>query len=442
MIRSPWDGANRSVVRVALACVLGVDVIGLAISIAETPASAVSHPMAPRALLALGGRPLWVAPLALATLGALFVFARKRSFAAGVGALVLLAALAEAQAALLDGPMRVFFTSGAVLLGWLLGTAIAGRAPVAERDRFAEAGAVGALAATYANAATSKLLASGISWADANTLRAIVLTQRGLGEGSPLSFYARAVVEHPNLAYTLAAATLIIQATALFYPWTPLTRAVWGTLLIGFHLNVWALTPIVFPQAMALLALFSYPWPRLVARLRVASERAPIDDADVGDARRRLAIAGAVWFALAAAAVLLPIRRYTQLHHHRTPPSVASTAPETPVEPAPADVLALVAPLVEGGTLEGYTIERIEPVRERSFKVKLAREGVSFELEVMQHGTRPALPPKSTARYDLYYGHVTPAEDAATRADIERLLTALSRVVRQNEARVSVPMGL
>src|SRR6185436_12896678 len=96
----------------------------------------------------------------------------------------------------------------------------------------------------------------------------IVLTQRGLSGRSPFDFYAEAVIASPALAFTLSTLTLAIQAGAVLYPWSPRLRAFSGTLLLAFHLNVWLLTPIFFPEAMALLLVLSYPWPRIAARLR------------------------------------------------------------------------------------------------------------------------------------------------------------------------------
>lgn len=451
-MKSPYDGAPRGPLRIAIALVLSIDTLALAVAVSTTHKSAISHPFAPGFLLALGGKPHIVAPIALAGLLALALFARRPSaIAPGFAALACNFVLCEAQAALLVGPMRVFFTGGAVLLGWLSGLIVAKmiaahtRAPhesssSASAEALAEAGATGALAATYVNAIASKLLASGLSWADADGMRALVITQRGIGGHSPLDAYAHAVITSPSLAWTLSSLTLVIQAAAIAYPWSPRLRAVIGTLLLAFHLNVWLLTPIFFPQAMLLLIALSYPWPRIVARAR--DRAAPKEPLPKDAPRHAVSAATIAWSAVIAGAVLiamaLPIRRYTSLHHHREP-----NAPrDNHLAPAASDVRALLGDLREGSMIEGLVVKAIRGPREGAIAVELAQGEVAITIEIVKHGQRPFAPPAQSERYDVFYGKIRPNEGAMSPARRDRMLAAIAEMLRSTEEKAPSPSGM
>lgn len=454
-MKSPYDGASRGPLRIAIALVLSIDTLALAVSVSTTHKSAISHPFAPGFLLALGGKPHIVAPIALAGLLALALFARRPSaIAPGFAALACNFVLCEAQAALLVGPMRVFFTGGAVLLGWLSGLVVAKMIAAHTRERahessssaraeaLAEAGATGALAATYVNAITSKLLASGLSWADADGMRALVITQRGIGGHSPLDAYAHAVITSPSLAWTLSSLTLLIQAAAIAYPWSPRLRAVIGTLLLAFHLNVWLLTPIFFPQAMLLLIALSYPWPRIVARARGrAAPKEPLPN----EAPRHAVFAASIgWSAVIAGAVLiamaLPIRRYTSLHHHREPNAPHDSHLASP--PVASDVRALLGDLREGALIEGLVVKAVRGPREGAIAVELAQGEVAITIEIVKHGQRPFAPPAQSERYDVFYGKIRPNEGAMSPARRDRMLAAIAEMLRSTEEKAPSPSGM
>jgi hypothetical protein len=314
---SPWAGLARWPLRAGLAAVCAVDVVSLAAELRGAGAGPLAHPGAPGWLLGLGGRVAPAAALAALALVALALFCAGRrsitvAIAAGAVGLGALALLTEACAALAGGPARNRFLSGAMLLGWIVGLLWARLHAIGDRaraERLGEAGAAAALAATYAAAGLSKLLAAGAGWADAAHLRAVILSHRGPSGIAALDGYVRLVVEHPSLARALAGAAVAIQAGSLLYLAHPRLRMLWGALIIGFHLNVQALTGIGYYEATFLAGLFSFPWGRLGRRRGSEEEEGP--------AVRR-GVVGAALVAIAALiviALLSGVRDYTGLHH-------------------------------------------------------------------------------------------------------------------------------
>jgi hypothetical protein len=310
---SPWAGLPRWPLRAGLAAVCAVDVVSLAAELMGTGAGPLAHPGAPGWLLGLGGRVAPAVALAVVALASLALFgAGKRAIAAGAVGLGALALLTEACAALAGGPARNRFLSGAMLLGWIVGLLWAKVHAIGDRaraERLAEAGAAAALAATYAAAGLSKLLAAGAGWADAAHLRAVILSHRGPSGIAALDGYVRLVVEHPSLARALAGAAVAIQAGSLLYLAHPRLRMLWGALIIGFHLNVQALTGIGYYEATFLAGLFSFPWGRIGGSRGSEEEEGP--------AVRRGAVALALGgvASLVAFALLSGLRAYTGLHH-------------------------------------------------------------------------------------------------------------------------------
>jgi hypothetical protein len=314
---SPWAGYSRRPLRAALAAVASVDAVGLAVTITTTGPGPLSHPDAPAFLIELGDYPAIVFPIAFLAVCASWALCRREgSLAAGGAALLLLALLCESHAALVGGPARSFFTGGAVLLGWIAG---AGASRLMWRDRDArredvcgEAGAVAVLAATYVAAGLSKLVHDGASWADDTTLRAIVLTHHRVDDTSIVGAYEDVVVESPALGFALAAATLVIQLGAVAYVLSPRLRMAWGVLLIGFHLHTLALLHLIYAENVALLLVFSFPWPTLHGR---RGEDPSLAVGDPARARGVAIIAVAAIATFAALVWLTPIRDYTALHH-------------------------------------------------------------------------------------------------------------------------------
>jgi hypothetical protein len=273
MMASPWDGASRRALRVGLSVVVVMSVVHAGFEVRDLAASpSFSHDT----------RSLWLdlarstpSLLALGTVGvvAAVLFAlRPAALVPGLLALGVLGALTSGVGALAHGPRRNYFSLGAAFLGWLLGLAYARalrpRATTRESDEaIAETGAVAALAATYVNAATSKLLHAGLGWADTTSLRGMVLSHHPVGDTTIFGWYTRLVVEHPSLSRTWMVAALALQATAFLYVLGPRLRMVWGIGLLAFHTNVSFLAKIGYVEARLLLLLFSFPWPRIAQRL-------------------------------------------------------------------------------------------------------------------------------------------------------------------------------
>lgn len=358
MSASVYQGASRAPLRWLLALVAATEavVLGVVLSHADRAASA-----GPAPLRWLAGGPLAAGAVATVVVLALAAFARRaRPLTAGAIALAGLALLSEAHTAVSESPRRVFFTSGAMLLGWLAGLAYArvlgggaGRDPARAEEILAEAGAAAALAATYVNAAVSKLGDGGLGWmADASTLRGLVIMGTYVDGPGPLQ---RAVAEHPGVASALALVAVLTQLGSPLYLLHRRLRMLWGTLLLGFHLNVLVLTGIFYIQATILIVAWSYPWHRLLRRRAPpAGEAAPAggDPPILGASpaeRRRLhlvsAAAALIAAALVTAAWTLPVARWLTWHR---PSGDADGAAG-----ARGDALARLGPIATGDALDG-----------------------------------------------------------------------------------------
>jgi hypothetical protein len=339
----------------------------------------------------LWSRPLATGAVALVGLLALFRFARREGrLLSGLAGLLAVTLLCESHAALAEGPMRIFFQGGATLFGWLCGLAWArGIGREEEGESLAESGSVAALAATYVAAAGSKLLASGLSWADADALRAVVLSQHRI-DGA-FGGYANAIGSHAGLARALAAGTLISQAAMILYPWSPRARALTGTLALAFHLNVWLLTPILFPQAMALLLVFSYPW----RDTPKPSESAP---ARLAPAALRL---GAVFLVLGGLFMTPWVRAYTALHHHH---AGGGPPPPAPSHTPAAEQVRARYRLHEGDVLAaGFRLAAVGDPHDGELVFWVERNGDYLRIDAVPRGRRPFAAPLSRGDWDLYY---------------------------------------
>ena len=230
--------------------------------------------------------------------------------------MALLAYLSASQAVLTGNDERDLYICGALLVGWLFGVLFGrrldrrlARASNPDRDdELGEAGARGAFVAVYLGACTSKLLEAGGSWLDGRNLLSHVVSQHEF-TGGVLDRYLTVVLDHPRLADVFAAATLFIQAGMLLYLVGPRLRMLWGGLVIGFHLNAYLLMGVkYFNPIFAALAL-SYPWPRILRRLRGApaiqpASAAPRSDTEPG-ALSAVAWQATGWVVLAGVAAVV-----------------------------------------------------------------------------------------------------------------------------------------
>lgn len=419
----------RWYLRLALALVLLADlaiVSGMLVTGAPGPRTLES---APGVLLALVGRPELVLPIAAVGLAALVRFALGPGRAgAGLAVLAVLGVLCEAKAAQSGGPERFLFAGGTVLTGWLAGLAFvrASRGDREAEEIAAEAGALGALAAMYVNAALQKLSRSGLGWADGDHLRMLVLAQRPFEDG-PLGAVADLVVGSRELAFALAAFTELAQIAAIAYPFHPRARAVVGTMLLAFHAGVRVLTPISFPQSMALLVAFSYPWHRLLSR------RGAGDDAtELVVARRpwRGALAlGAGAALLASLALTPPVRGLVaSLSHADELPGARREGGAGPAAAA-FDARAAAALGIDrpGARVGGCTLESVSTPAPGEIAARFACGEGAIQVEIVPTGSRPHPAPRSAAGRDLFYrsgATVPPRVRNALLGELARRLAA------------------
>jgi hypothetical protein len=444
-----WTFASGSDLRRAgLALVAGVDLVVVAANVALTAPGPMVHPGAPGWLRVLFHRPAPVAFVALVGLLALVQFGRgRRQGTFGALAVAALAWLTEAHAALVGGPMRSFFTSGAMLLGWMFGLTCAkgtlrdepattARRTAIESD-LAEAGAAGALAATYVGAGLSKLLHSGPAWVESAGLRIVVLAEHPVNDASILGAYARAVGSSARLASALAFATLVIQLGAAVYPFSTRLRATVGTALLAFHLSVWALLHILYVEAVVLLVLFSYPWPGLIARLRAGAPEGDPEPAAPAQRLGGLALPAALLVVTAALVCLPPVQRYTSQHHRE---GVGGGADRARQRPYASDLRALLDGLGQGDALGPCKVVAIGLGEDGAASVDVLVGAEPFTLLVARRGRVPHPAPMATDQYELYWTGVGPGRIADR--DVRAALEALRARVASVEARVAVPAGM
>jgi hypothetical protein len=429
---SPFDGHGRAGLRVVLAAVLAFDTLLLSHFLAGVHPGPASHPHAPGWLLAFAGRAWLIAIVAVAAVLSLAAFARRAaSVLPGWLALACVGLLVEAHAACIEGPYRIFFSGGAAMLGWMVGVTYAratGREGAAA-ERHGEFGAAAGLAATYVDAFASKTLAGGIGWTDADSLRAVVLTQHHVGGSWLSNAYAAAVADHAWLAGTLVTLTLVAQASALAYPLHPVTRGVSGTLLLAFHANTAILTPLFFPQAMVLLVALSYPWPAIARRVKRDGATAATEQPATAIARTRtprVVLLGAL-LAGALVAWASPLRSYTLAHHRHGPTAAAATA--LPMPPSLARVLEGLNPGARVGSWEVRSVSATPT----GARLDLVSGPSLLHVLVVPHGTVPGDPPASTRRYDVLYETPHPGETRVADADRTVALEDVAASIRDRE---------
>jgi hypothetical protein len=276
MSASVYQGESRTIVRWTILVLLIKSAIEMAVMILfESPHGHTRTGVPGWLRLPWDSRAL-AASLALLVVLALVQFGRRRREAFwGTAALLVLTYLNESQAAYTGNEERVFFVCGATFAGWLFGALFAkelakraGLPPNRRReDELGEAGAAGAFVATYVEAFASKLIMSGASWGEGTRLLSIVVGRHSFSGGF-LDRYVLFVVAHPTLATLFALGTLFIEGAMLLYLVGPRLRMVWGALVFGMHLNIYLLMGVKYFVSMILALALSFPWPRIVRRVR------------------------------------------------------------------------------------------------------------------------------------------------------------------------------
>ncbi len=255
---SPWDGRDRAPLRIAIAVVAGLSQAVEAFQVGWQSRDPVRYPPTgslSRWLAELPGA-AWIL-LAVVLAGLVGVARDRRPIASALLALAAAAVLSEWQTQIFGSPSRNAFFPGAVLLGWTLGQAWAHnveRAPGRDlRERLGEAGALGCLAAGYVGSGLSKLLTTGVSWADGAQVRALVLEQQPIANWGWLASYRAAIIDAHEVAIAASIATLVIETGAFLLLFGPRLRAVWGGLLLLLHVNITLLNTMPYVAASLLI---------------------------------------------------------------------------------------------------------------------------------------------------------------------------------------------
>lgn len=339
-------------------------------------------------------------------------FARGRAqVLAGVVALGANRVLLEAFGAV-DGIYdETSYHAGAALLGWLCGRMFAralgeGRGTISappgdanggdangargtedrgrEADVLAALGAAAMFGATYLNAGTSKLREGGLSWADSDTIRLLILSHRPVGVATWFDPFRTFVADSPSFAMFLAVGTLIIQCGAFTFPWTARTRAVWGTLFLSFHVGIHLVSgSIFFLQTVFLTLLFAVPWSRLLVRARLFPAPPEVVEAPAPpeQLRRVIAVAATVLVALAALAIA-PVR--PRAHPIEVQSQAAAGSAGAPALPRYAISPSRLGPLATGAEIGGWTIRALL-IEDDKLAVTLARSGQEIVFDVTRN---------------------------------------------------------
>ncbi len=272
---SSWDASSRAPLRVGVASIMALSQALEAYQVSWQARVPARYPVSAALSQWLGAAPgaAW-ALLAIIVLGLLGVARDRRPILGGLVALGAAAVLSEWQTQIFGSPSRNAFFPGLVVLGWTLGQVWAinldAAATRAARERLAEAGALGCLAAAYVGSALSKLFASGAAWADGAQVRALMLQQQPIAGWSWLGAYRNALIESPDLAAAASVATLIIEGGAFLLLFGPRVRLTWAALILGLHLNITLLNSMPYVGASLLVALLCIPWRGLAQRGRRA----------------------------------------------------------------------------------------------------------------------------------------------------------------------------
>ncbi len=457
-MKALYDGMSRAPLRIGLAVIGSFDAVALAWQVHRTAKNDISHPFAPRFLFALHDQPLALALIVSIAIASFVAFARRRhSIIGGALAISALAILSESHAALVGGPARSFYAVGAVTFGWVFGLAYArgvgsGRLghEVADEERLAEIGAVGVLAATYVGAGASKLFVSGVDWADANHLRAIVVSQHPISDHSLLGHYADAVMNHGTISQAFGLATLFVQLGAFMLLVSPVTRKLWTVGILGFHLNTLFLAHIIYFEAVVLAMLFGLPWPAIVTRLRgravLASTRPPLASESPRAARRTFAFALALFAVLAGFGSLPLVRTYTSEHHRSRSPAQPDAVP-TFVAPSPG-VRALLGGLDLGDELANFRVVSIDgPSKSSPGTITITLRGqdgdaTGLVVRVGVRGSTPHRPPRSSDHYDVFYDDSDRGVGAPTAERLDAALDAVLARITATEKTVPMPEGM
>jgi hypothetical protein len=116
--------------------------------------------------------------------------------------------------------------------------------------------------------------------------------------------------------------------------------------------------------------------------------------------------------------------------------------PQPQLQLPASDVVALLGGLEIGERIAGWEVLGFDGPREDAVRIELGRDQQRFAIMVARLGVRPELPPVTTERYAVYYGHAHPPETRIPDGAIRAVTHAFGRRIRGTEHDVPVPAGL
>ena len=108
-------------------------------------------------------------------------------------------------------------------------------------------------------------------------------------------------------------------------------------------------------------------------------------------------------------------------------------------EAASPEVVALLDGLQAGEKLAGWTVLGITGPADRVIRIDVARGGIRFSVSVAAAGAVEYPAPRTTQRYELYYGHPHPRGTEIPQSATRAIMAGIERRIRRNEASVEVP---
>lgn len=361
--------------------------------------------------------PLVSALLCVAAVSAVTFAMGKRTLLSGTICLAALVLLVESYTAHIGGPRRRYYTTGAVLGGWLFGLWAARRCDANESaaNRFAEAAATGALVATYSGAAIQKLQHGVFS--DGVSFRGTMLEHLPVDHPPAFRAMVETFVQHPSIAIALISGVVCIQALSVLYLMSRRLRMLWGTALICFHLGTLALLNIIYLEATLLFLAFSYPWQRW---LTIPAESAPpTANVTLGRLLTLLGTTGILVLFVAQLPAPHAVPR-------RPDPVVEFRPLETPAAPAPTEVDAIQGLQIGQVVADRWTVAGLAVLPESYLSIRVSDDSATLVFGASGPSGGAPEGPFSVGDLHLFYETNPEVEPGSFDAPGAALVAALS----------------
>lgn len=415
-------GGDRRLTRWAMTLVLVLDLVMLYWGHFFEPPLPEVLPYEPQFLVDLHGESWLLILLGVIAVGGLTGFVlRRRPITSGIVALLAIGLLNESYTAVVDSPRRMFFTTGAMLMGWVVGLAFARQrgADPDRSERLAEWAAIGGLAATYVGAGIQKMFNGALF--ESSSLRAHIYNHHPVGGTTIFDDFSYWVAETPAASEFLSVSVVFIQLSAFALLISPGWRAVSGALLISFHLGTLFFMDIIYLEATVMLLVIAVPWHRMrwPGASRKDVEAAPqavaavsVPTVGLSTAARSLAVA----LGVVAIAMVIPVPHYVER------PGVH---PEEHVSNRPGDIRA-IGPIVRRQNLGEWTVVDLR-LRKGEALMSLERPdvpGVRMAFRPAVDGDRPTPWSGDGVHIYFYRTDVDPKQlDSAGKALLHALVT-------------------